>query len=141
MAVCRVCGKGNADDARYCFSCGGALSQGPPVKVEVKSPLAGFSSMPAAPMVPPIYTPRQSNRPGSCFYHPELPSTYVCSRCGRAICAGCSKAYGVLSFCPECYWSLAPKLGSHNLDQYSQYGQPYPMPYQQEPQRSPFSLF
>ena len=130
MALCQVCGKVNADDARFCFSCGTALTAAPPVKVEVKSPLAGF---PVTPAVPPIYTPRQLQRPGTCYYHPELPSSFVCSRCGRSICVVCTKEYGVLTFCPECFWGLAPKIG-YSPSQYQ-----YPMGYQQqEPGRSLF---
>ena len=102
MTVCQVCGKPNSDDARFCFSCGTALSQAPPVKVEVKSPLGGSPGMtapPMMPMVPPTYSPRQLARQGSCYYHAELPSTYICSRCGRSICTACARQYGVLNFC------------------------------------------
>ncbi len=132
MPLCQVCGKSNADDARFCFSCGGRLLQGPPVKVEVKSPLTGYAAPP--PQVPSIYSPRQSQRPGSCYYHPELPSSFVCSRCGRSICAGCLRQYGVLGFCTECFWSLAPKIGYWQ----GQYPTGYP---QQEQGRSQFSPF
>lgn len=132
MPLCQVCGRANADDARFCFSCGTGLSQGPPVKVEVKSPLTGYTAPP--PPVPSVYAPRQSQRAGSCYYHPELPSSVVCSRCGRSICAGCARQYGMLSFCTECYWGLAPKIG-YGAGQYQ-------MGYQQPEQgRSPFSLF
>ncbi len=135
MAICKVCGKTNADDARYCFTCGAALSQGPPVKVDIKSPLTpSMKPTPTAPMAPSIYTPRQVQRQGSCYYHTELPSSYVCSRCGRSICAACNRQYGVLSLCTECYWRLAPKLG------YSSWQ--YPTAEQQQPyERSPSSLF
>lgn len=112
MPVCKVCGKANSDDARYCFSCGASLSQVPPVKVDVKAPLTMTKPTPSAPTGPSIYTPRQVPRQGSCYYHSELPSSYVCSRCGRPICASCNKQYGVLSLCTECYWGLAPKLGA-----------------------------
>ncbi len=133
MPICQVCGKTNADDARYCFSCGATFSQAPPVKVDVKSPLTGYTKpTPPAPMAPSPFATRQVQRPGSCFYHPELPSSFVCSRCGRSVCSGCTRQYGALSLCTECFWGLAPKLG------YS-YGQ-YPMQYQQQ-ERSPFSPF
>ncbi len=112
MPACKVCGKANSEDARYCFSCGASLSQVPPVKVDVKSPLTTMKPLPTTPTAPAIYTPRQAQRQGSCYYHSELPSSYICSRCGRSICASCNKPYGVLSFCTECYWGLAPKLGS-----------------------------
>jgi len=133
MTLCQVCGKSNSDDARFCFSCGTALSQGPPVKVEVKSPLGGSPGMPASPVMPTVpstYAPRQVARQGSCYYHTELPSTYICSRCGRSICVGCTKPYGMLTFCPECFYGLASKIG------YGAYQ--YPAGYQQEQGRSLF---
>lgn len=135
MNICRLCGKANTDDARFCFGCGTALSQAPPVKVEVKSPLTGMPTTPAAPMVPPIYTPRQTVRTGMCYYHPDLPSSYICSRCGRAICAGCNKQYGVLSLCTECFWGLSPKIG-YSPPQYQ-----YPVEYQLPQQQGLRSLF
>jgi predicted amidophosphoribosyltransferase len=136
MPMCQICGRENAEDARFCFSCGTALSQTPPVKVEVKSSLVSY---PAAPMVPPIYAQRQLPRPGTCYYHPDLPSSFVCSRCGRSICAGCNKPYGVLSFCPECFWGLAPKIG-YPQPQYQQNPTGYQYPGYQ-PQEQGRSLF
>jgi hypothetical protein len=129
MVSCQVCGKTNQDDAIYCFSCGTALLRPPPVKVEVKSPITG---MPVTPAVPPIYTPRQVVRQGSCYYHPELPSMAVCSRCGRSICAGCIKPYGVLNFCPECFYGLAARIG-YGQSAY-QYPYTYQYPVEQQPQ-------
>jgi hypothetical protein len=131
--MCQACGKANSDGARYCFSCGTSLANIPPVKVDVKSPLTpSMKAPPPTPISPSTYTPRQLQRQGSCYYHPELPSSYVCSRCGRPICASCNRQYGVLSLCTECYWGLSPKLGT----QYNQYT------VASEPQtRSPFSLF
>lgn len=127
MRACPSCGRENTDDARFCFSCGATIVQAPPVKVDIKSPLA---SMPPTPAVPPMHAPRQPIRSGSCYYHPDLPSTYVCSRCGRSICVGCNKQYGILNFCPECYWALASKIGSP-------YQQPYYQPMYQQPQEQP----
>lgn len=137
MATCPVCGKPNLDDARFCFSCGNPLSQAPPVKVEIKSPLGAFPATPPMPAASSIYAPRQMARQGSCYYHPELPSYYICSRCGRSICAGCNKQYGVLSFCPECYYGLVSKIG-YGSYQYP-FGYQYPFEYQQQEQRR--SLF
>lgn len=141
MPVCRVCGKANPNDARYCFSCGAAISQAPPVKVDVKSPLTpSMKPTPPGAMAPTTYSTRQVQRPGSCYYHSELSSSYVCSRCGRSICAACNRQYGVLSFCTECYWGLAPKLGS--TAQYPQYGQyPQYMQYPAETQQQPGSPY
>ena len=141
MPLCQVCGKPNLDDARFCYSCGNAISAAPPVKVEIKSPL-GVSAPPPMPGAPPIYSPRQVARQGSCYYHPELPSYYVCSRCGRSICAGCNKQYGVLSFCPECFYGLVSKIGASAGSQYGSYQYPvyqYPVEFQQQEQRR--SLF
>jgi hypothetical protein len=139
MALCQACGKPNLEDARFCYSCGSLLSQTPPVKVEVKSPLGAGATSPM-PSAAPIYTPRQIPRHGSCYYHPELPSYYVCARCGRSICAGCNKQYGALSFCPECYYGLASKIGASSP--YGSYQYPvyqYPVEFQQPEQRR--SLF
>jgi hypothetical protein len=133
MLMCQACGKANSEDARYCFSCGVALVNVPPVKVDVKSPLTpSMKPMPAAPMSAPTYTSRQLQRQGSCYYHSELPSSFVCSRCGRPICASCNRQYGVLSLCTECYWGLAPRLGAQP-GQYVTAGE--------QQARSPFSLF
>jgi len=38
-----------------------------------------------------------------CYYHPNLPATMVCLRCGRRICSTCAKPYGELALCPTCY--------------------------------------
>jgi hypothetical protein len=133
MRTCQVCGKPNTDDARFCFSCGASLSQAPPVKVDIKSPLA---SIPPTPGVPPMHMGRQPVRSGSCYYHTDLPSTYVCSRCGRSICVGCNKQYGILNFCPECYWGLAPKIGSPLSPYQTMYQPMYQQP--QEQSRWPF---
>jgi hypothetical protein len=135
MVSCQVCGKTNQDDAIYCFSCGTRLLRAPPVKVEVKSPVTGLPVTPAAPplaAVPSTYTPRQVARPGSCYYHPELPSMAICSRCGRSICAGCIKPYGVLNFCPECFHGLAGRIG-YDQSTY-QYPYTYQYPVEQQPQ-------
>jgi hypothetical protein len=128
MVLCQVCGKPNSDDARFCFSCGTTLSQGPPVKVEVKSPLGSFPGMTTPPTMPspPAYVPRQVSRRGSCYYHAELPASFVCLRCGRSICSACTRQYGVLTFCTECFFGLTSKIG------YGPYQ--YPVEYQQQEQ-------
>src|SRR5208337_5020367 len=105
-----------------------------PVKVEVKSPLGGFPGMTAPPMMPPgppAYAQRQLARQGSCYYHAELPSTFICSRCGRSICTACARQYGVLNFCTECFFGLGSKIG---------YG-PYPYQVVYQPQEQARSLF
>lgn len=139
MLTCTVCGKINTEDAKFCFGCGSPLSRTPPVKVEVKSPIAGSPLGIQSPPTASIRGTRQVPSPGSCYYHPDLPSAFVCSRCGRPICAGCNKPYGMLSFCPECYWGLAPKLGAQASQPtpYPQYSG-YPPIYQQGVRRSIF---
>ena len=140
MVLCQVCGRPNSDDARFCFSCGTTISQGPPVKVEVKSPLGsvqGVTTSPTMSTAPASYPPRHVPRQGSCYYHAELPATYICSRCGRSICVACNRQYGVLSFCTECFYGLVPKIG-YGPSQYTgayQYPAVYP---QQEQARWPF---
>jgi len=42
-----------------------------------------------------------------CYYHPNLPASMVCLRCGRRICASCSKPYGELALCPSCFHAAA----------------------------------
>ena len=46
--------------------------------------------------------------PYNCFYHPNLPAVAVCSRCGRGTCASCSKPYGALTMCPNCFHTIPP---------------------------------
>ena len=90
----------NSDQAKFCGVCGEPLVKRPPVKVEVK-PVADI-------------TPSQLKKKETCFYHTELPATRFCSRCGCPICTECSKPYGDLYFCPECYWGLAPRSTQKN---------------------------
>ncbi len=143
MAICQACGRSNADDAKFCYSCGSPITVTPPVKVEIKSPIAGPPGTPAS--APPPYSPRHVIRPGTCYYHPDLPSSFVCSRCGRSICSGCNKQYGVLNFCPECYWGLAPKIGYGGYPSgyggYPNYSGYQMAPLPEEQRRSPFSFF
>ena len=42
----------------------------------------------------------------TCYYHPNLPASSVCTRCGRKICVSCSKPYGALALCPTCFHTL-----------------------------------
>ena len=39
----------------------------------------------------------------TCYYHTNLPANNICSRCGRRICASCTKPYGDLALCPTCF--------------------------------------
>lgn len=96
---CPACGADNRDDANFCASCGAPLAAPPTVKpvpsVRVVSPVAP----PGGPVrVPP---------PGMCYYHPNLPASYICARCGRPICRDCAKTYDGLVLCPQCYSLVA----------------------------------
>jgi len=68
-----------------------------------------------------------------CYYHPNLPASMVCLRCGRRICSSCAKPYGQLSLCPTCYHATvmnqpqAPSPGPVAPTLYAQ-GAPQGMP-------------
>jgi len=42
----------------------------------------------------------------TCYYHPNLPASIVCNRCGRRICDSCRKPYNGLTLCPSCYHTV-----------------------------------
>src|SRR5208282_3634348 len=42
----------------------------------------------------------------TCYYHPNLPASIVCNRCGRRICDSCRKPYNGLTLCPICYQTI-----------------------------------
>lgn len=120
MRQCSACGGRNADDAVFCSTCGTAFAESKPQQfmqpvgdatrpvpvVKTITPLAQTAPQFPAPMA------RAQMTVGSCFYHPELPATYICIRCGRSICLSCTKPYGQLTICPQCYWALAPRAGA-----------------------------
>ena len=109
LTECLNCGKKNAKKSRFCYSCGNPLEIGnetkSPPTVKVVTPLD---------LTPPSYisntsimtTPSQITRhhqPGMCYYHQDLQAIYVCGRCGKTICQNCTKPYGQISLCPQCY--------------------------------------
>ena len=119
MRLCPACGSRNADEAVFCSTCGATLTQprpsqamqpaGPTAKpvpiVKTITPLAQAPQQLGPAMVrPPVAV-------GSCFYHPDLPASYICVRCGRALCYSCTKPYGQLAMCPQCYWVVVPRTG------------------------------
>ncbi|MGC8961989.1 MAG: hypothetical protein ACP5K1_06075 [Candidatus Bathyarchaeia archaeon] len=78
---CPICGNLVSGQASFCNYCGSSLH--------------------------PFYMQVQLSPPPSvCFYHPYLAASYVCSRCGRSICAFCLRPYGGLNLCPICFTSL-----------------------------------
>lgn len=120
MRQCSACGSGNADDAVFCSTCGTSFAE---IKSQQVTPSVGGATKPvpvvrtitplaqAAPQYPAAVS-RTQMTVGSCFYHPELPAAYICVRCGRSICVSCTKPYGQLTICPQCYWNLAPRAGT-----------------------------
>jgi hypothetical protein len=121
VKTCSQCGATNRDDATFCSSCGTSFAA-PTVKPvpSVKVVRPGVPSPTAAPVrVPP---------PGMCYYHPTLPATYICSRCGRPIGRECANFYGDLVICPQCYPQISPMVApAAPAFPPAPYGQP-PMP-------------
>jgi len=117
MRQCSSCGSSNADEAAFCSTCGATFPETQPSRpseigggttkpvpiVKTITPLARAPAQFPAPMA----VPGSQAAVGFCFYHPELPATYICVRCGRTICFSCTKPYGQLAMCPQCYWVLA----------------------------------
>ena len=99
---CQSCGYDNRDDATFCSSCGASLA----------GEIAVLKPVPSVRVVTPVSAggPIRVPAPGQCFYHPNLPAVYVCSRCGRSICRDDSKAYVDLVLCPQCYAGVVPAV-------------------------------
>jgi hypothetical protein len=113
---CPNCGANNADEASFCSKCGQNLAQseGMAVKPKVKI-VQDLKEKPTSVVAPVV--PRVSSRispPGMCFYHNQIPASYVCGRCGRSICNNCAKNIGGMVFCPQCVPVTAPKQ-DHDL--------------------------
>ncbi|TLN18566.1 zinc-ribbon domain-containing protein [bacterium] len=117
MRQCSSCGTKNADDAVFCSMCGTSFAGSQPqqfmqpVSGPTKPVPAVRTITPLAQTAPQFSTPtaRPQTTVGSCFYHPELPASYICVRCGRQICFSCTRPYGQLAICPQCYWTVAPR--------------------------------
>lgn len=126
MRQCSACGSKNADDAVFCSACGATFNDARPAEsmplaigttkpvpiVRTITPLAQWAPQFSTPTPMPTPSPRTQMAIGSCFYHPELPASYVCVRCGRTICFSCTKPCGQLALCPQCYWTLAPRTST-----------------------------
>jgi hypothetical protein len=108
LSKCPNCGKRNSKKSNFCYACGKSLKSesgipkpAPTVKVitplDLTSPKDFSFDQPAQIMRP------NTERPGMCYYHPDLPAMYVCGRCNRPICINCGKPYGQLILCPQCY--------------------------------------
>jgi hypothetical protein len=119
MRQCSSCGTTNADEAAFCSMCGTSFSGGQPQ--QFMQPVSGaIKPIPTVRTITPLAQtatqfPSPTARPqmsvGSCSYHPELPASYICVRCGRQICFSCTRPYGQLAICPQCYWTIAPRPG------------------------------
>jgi hypothetical protein len=99
---CSACGRENPEGSQYCSGCGSKLG------VRVKGMEA--SGMGVKPKVTSTVGMGQIRHtvppPGMCFYHPSIPSQFVCTRCGRPICGSCVKKMGGMIFCVNCAGSV-----------------------------------
>ncbi|RLE55108.1 MAG: hypothetical protein DRJ40_09140 [Thermoprotei archaeon] len=122
VKICPKCGKENPDEASYCLHCGAQLGAAPsapvakpPPTVTVTKPPVTAKPVPTAPAVTaprlPTVTSTIIRPPGMCFYHPQIPAKYICSRCGRPICENCATEIGGLILCPQCAAGIAPIRG------------------------------
>ncbi|MEM2882123.1 MAG: zinc ribbon domain-containing protein [Candidatus Bathyarchaeia archaeon] len=102
MPNCPNCGAENPPGAKYCDRCGKPmiitriitpLQAGPGQQLQAQ-PWAGIA-------VPPV---------GSCSYHPSMPASAICGRCGRSICAYCSIQFSTMRLCPDCYEVFAKRV-------------------------------
>jgi hypothetical protein len=103
---CVKCGANNEDNSNFCSRCGNNLSSttiGPQVKStpgkHIHAPQIIKSQQPASTI---------STAPGMCTFHKGLHATYICRRCGKAICANCTFNYMSLTMCPQCYRQIIP---------------------------------
>lgn len=110
LVECSNCGKKNAKKSKFCYSCGSSLESNnqtpkspPNVKVVKPLDLTSPSSIDDTSTMNTTNSMINSQESGMCNYHPGIPATYVCSRCGNTICINCVKSYGQLLICPQCY--------------------------------------
>ena len=94
---CTVCGNENPPEATFCAKCGEKVKAAIQIKAQ-RAPVMAQQQ----PMMRQQRTIRTVATPGMCFYHQQLPATYICGRCGRAICRTCGKNISGLIFCPHC---------------------------------------
>jgi hypothetical protein len=85
---CWQCGTENPVGSVYCCKCGVELS-----KVAVKPQVKTKPQTSHMRTIPP---------PGMCFYHRDIPSQFICAKCGRSICKNCVERVGGLIFCVMC---------------------------------------
>ncbi len=97
---CKSCNVENPEGAAFCSNCGSSL--GADIKVKIQRGIVQPQRRTPQIQHRQVTSRRSVSMPGMCFYHQQLPATYVCSRCGRAICHSCSSFIGPLAFCPHC---------------------------------------
>lgn len=119
MRRCPSCGSSNADDAVFCSMCGVSFTEGQspqpmqsPVATKPVPVVRTITPLAQAAPRPPMPAPQPQMSVGSCYYHHELPASYICVRCGKQICVSCTRPYGQLAICSQCYWTMAPRVGA-----------------------------
>lgn len=103
---CIKCGASNEDNSNFCSKCGNNLASttmGPQIKsvsgTRIQEPTIKMPQQP---------TTVVSTSPGMCTFHKTLHATYICRRCGKAICPNCTFNYMSLTLCPQCYRQIVP---------------------------------
>jgi len=96
MVKCPFCGRENPEGSNFCYNCGHKLP-----KAKGKKAAVAPTPSPLLKRVTPLRMPVPS--PGMCYYHPNIPASYICARCGRPVCKYCASYYNGLVLCPECY--------------------------------------
>jgi hypothetical protein len=104
---CIKCGASNEDNANFCSKCGNNLTSSATVGPQIKSAPVG-TAVGSTISMHPHSASAISAAPGMCSFHKSLPATYVCGRCGKAICSNCTFNYMNLKLCPQCYGQIIP---------------------------------
>ena len=107
MPNCPNCGKRNAKKSNFCYACGKSLK----LEDRISKPAPTVKVITPLNLEAPSYDVNQSmqiirpytERAGMCYYHPDLPAMYICGRCNKSICVNCSRPYGQIILCPQCY--------------------------------------
>ena len=91
VTKCPSCGHDNREEANYCLKCG----------VKITVPPTHVASETVADQEPP--TTIEPNVPPGCSFHPDAMASYLCGRCGRALCRSCARLSSGMVFCPLCW--------------------------------------
>jgi len=90
VTKCPNCGHDNRDEANYCLKCGVKLTV-PPIQ-NASETVTTQQAMTREPEVP-----------SACSFHPLTVASYLCGRCGRALCRSCVRFSSGMIFCPICW--------------------------------------